>query len=131
MVSVIIPSDEKFSAYKTELKNMYENVQDKICDTNSFDFIMTNTLFYGFLHDSVLLGAIYFFVDDEGKLFLNGFAGRKHLELNLECLRMSLGWFSSEIYAEAQNKASAYCLLRCGFRRVKGKLFCYVPTSSC
>ena len=71
----------------------------------------------------MLIGAIYYFIDEEGKLFLNGFAKRKMHELCLECLKMSLKWFKGDVYAEAQNRASALCLLKCGFKREKENLF--------
>lgn len=123
MIRVLIPRDSEFCLYKDECKNLYEKVQDKIHDTNTFEFICTNTFFYMFLDGNKLIGAIYYFVDEEGKLFLNGFANRKMHKLNLECLKMSLDWFNTDIYAQAQNRASALCLLRCGFRRDKGGVF--------
>ena len=125
MVKVLIPRDSEFCLYKNECKNLYEKVQDKIHDTNTFEFICTNTFFYMFLDSNKLIGAIYYFVDEEGKLFLNGFANRKMHKLNLECLKMSLDWFNTDIYAQAQNRASALCLLRCGFRRAKEDLFVF------
>ena len=79
--------------------------------------------FAGIIEDGVLLGAIYYFMDD-GKLFLNGFASSKHHFENLYCLKLSSSWFNCDIYAEAQNRASALCLLRCGFKRVGNNLFC-------
>ena len=125
MMKVIIPKNPEFLLYKEKLKEMYEQSQDKICDSNSFDFIIHNTLFYCFIDsDGALIGAIYFFKDNN-KLFLNGYAGRKHYEENIECLRLSTTWFNCDIYAEAQNRASAMCLLRVGFKRVKDKLFVY------
>ena len=123
MINVWIPSQKEFLKYSDECKNLYEKVQDKICDTNSYEFISKNTLFYLFETDGVLIGAIYYFKDEEGKLFLNGFAKRKKHKLCLECLKMSLNWFRGCVYAEAQNRASALCLLRCGFKRVFGKTF--------
>ena len=101
---------------------MYESNQDKISDTNSFEFIRDYTLFYLFLFDKKVLGVIYYFVED-GKLFLNGFAKRKSFFKNLYCLLWSTTWFTVDIYAEAQNRASAFCLLKCGFKRVKDNLF--------
>ena len=61
---------------------------------------------------------------DDDKLFLNGFASPKHHVENLRCLSLSTTWFNTNIYAEAQNRASALCLIRCGFERVKDNLFC-------
>ena len=124
MINVWIPSDKEFELYRKQCKELYISVQNKICDTNSFEFITQNTLFYLFVNDNKLIGAIYYFTDEDGKLFLNGFANRKMHELCIKCLEMSLGWFRGSIYAEAQNRASALCLLKCGFKRVKGKLFC-------
>lgn len=123
MFQVLIPNDPAFCIYESRIKNLYEKSQDKICDTNSFDFIKNNTLFYLFVVDYKPIGAIYYFME-QGKLFLNGFAIRKNLKNNLFCLLLSTSWFSSDIYAEAQNKASAFCLLKCGFKRVKDNLFC-------
>lgn len=126
MIRAIIPKNPEFALYKDKLKEMYEQNQDKICDPNSFNFITHNTLFYCFISmDGALIGAIYFFLDDEGKLFLNAYGGRKHFDTNVECVKLSVTWFNCDIYAEAQNRASALCLLRSGFKRVKDKLFVY------
>ena len=125
MINVYIPFQVEFAKYWDECKELYENVQDKICDTNSFEFVVNNTFFYLFTVKEKLIGAIYYFVDEEGKLFLNGFANRKMHKECLECLKMSLNWFRGRIYAEAQNRASALCLLRVGFKREKGRVFVY------
>ena len=125
MINVWIPKNKEFERYKKECKKLYEKVQKDICDDNSFEFIVNNTLFYLFETEGKLIGAIYYFVDSDGRLFLNGFANRKMHFLCLECLKMSLGWFKGNIYAEAQNRASALCLLKCGFIREKGKVFRY------
>lgn len=125
MINVWIPAQSEFQQYKNECKSLYESVQDKIADTNSFDFIIYNTLFYLFETDGELIGAIYYFKDSDGKLFLNAFAKRKKHRLCLECLKMSLNWFKGRIYAEAQNRASALCLLRCGFNREDGNVFVF------
>ena len=122
MIQVLIPQNPDFKKYEKEIKALYEDNQSKICDNNSFNFIKNNTLFYLFISDGKVLGAIYYFVYDK-KLFLNGFAKRKSLAKNLFCLLWSTTWFTKDIYAEAQNKASAFCLLRCGFKRVKENLF--------
>lgn len=125
MIKTIIPNNPEFELYKDELQKMYEQNQDKIRDPNSFEFITNNTLFYCFISgDGALIGAVYFF-QENGKLYLNAYAGRKHLNSNIECLKLSTTWFNCDIYAEAQNRASALCLLRAGFKRVKDKLFVY------
>ena len=123
MIRVLIPRDKEFKKYEKWIKDLYYENQDKITDTNSFEFIRDNTFFYLFLSNESPIGAIYYF-KDEGKLFLNGFAIRKNLSQNISSLLTSTSWFSSDIYAEAQNRASAFCLLRCGFKRVEGNLFC-------
>lgn len=125
MIRVLIPSDKEFLNYKEECKRLYESCQDKIHDTNSFNFICKNTLFYMFLDENKLIGGIYYFVDEDEKLFLNGFAKRKMFKQALECLRLSTTWFKCNIYAQAQNRASALCLLRCGFKRDKENIFIY------
>ena len=123
MINVYIPTDKLFYKYKTDLEALYKSVQDKICDDNSFEFVIHNTLFYMFVSDNKLIGGIYYFIDENGKLFLNGFANRKMHQLCLECLKMSLNWFKGSIYAEAQNRASALCHLKCGFKRFKNNVF--------
>ena len=125
MINVWIPYNSEFEKFKPECKALYIKSQDKICDNNSFDFVISNTLFYLFETEGCLIGAIYYFLDEKGRLFLNGFAKRKMHYLCLECLKMSLDWFKGSIYAEAQNRASALCLLRCGFKREQGDVFKY------
>ena len=125
MIDVLIPTDVGFSFYDAELRSLYENLQDDICDTNSFEFIRDNTLFYCFLKDKTLFGAIYYFLDEDNKLYVNAFAKIKYFFEKLEVLKKSLHWFSSDIYAQAQNRASAYCLLKCGFKRLEGNLFIF------
>ena len=64
-------------------------------------------------------------LDEDNKLYVNAFAKRKYFFEKLEVLKKSLHWFSSDIYAQAQNRASAYCLLKCGFKRLEGNLFIF------
>ena len=124
MIRVLIPANSEFQKYDDELKSLYQENQKKICDTNSYEFVRDNTLFYAFLENNILFGAIYYFVDD-GKLFLNAFSKRKRQTQNINALSLSMTWFLCDIYAEAQNRASAFTLLRCGFKRTKGNLFKY------
>ena len=123
MINVLIPFQVEFEKYRKECKELYESLQDKIKDPNTFEFVCDNTLFYLFETEGDLIGGIYYFLNDDGKLYLNGFAKRKRHNLCIECLKMSLKWFKGSIYAEAQNRASALCLLKCGFIREKGNLF--------
>ena len=124
-IKVFIPYNKEFLIFKDECKALYENVQNKICDTNNFEFIIENTFFYLFVNNQKLIGAIYFFEDNDKKLYLNGFSYRKMHLLNLECLKMSLNWFACNIYAIAQNKMSKLCLKKCGFECVEGNEFMY------
>ena len=124
MLTVLIPTSPEFKKYKAQIKEVYEKCQEKICDPNSFDFVIHCTLFFSFFLDGVFIGAIYYFKEND-KLFLNAFALPKNHRANLECLQLSTTWFKKPIYAEAQNRASALCLLRCGFKRIEGNLFCY------
>ena len=123
MIRALIPINDEFNKYKYECKILYESLQDKIHDDSSFEFICKNTMFFMFLDDDKLIGAIYYFLDEDNKLFLNGFANRKMHFLCLQCLNLSLSWFTGKIYAEAQNRASALCLLKCGFKREKDNIF--------
>ena len=123
MIKVLIPSDLEFREYEGECKKLYESLQDKICDPNSFEFITNNTFFYLFTDDDRLLGGIYYFIDDKDRLFVNAFADRKTHKQNMECLKLSTKWFKGNIYAEAQNRASVLCLLRCGFKRENNNLY--------
>ena len=125
MLRVLIPTQSEFHKYEAPIKLLYEKNQEKIADTNPFEFIRDNTLFYLFLLDEKPIGAIYYFKVDD-KLYLNGFAIRKNLEANLACLKWSTTWFNCNIYAEAQNRASAYCLLKTGFKRIKENVFCLI-----
>lgn len=125
-LKILIPKDKDFFRYKNEVKKLYLENQDKINDDNTFDFICKETFFYLFLVDEKILGVIYFFQDD-GKLYLNGFAVRKFLKEKLEALKLATTWFNCKIYAEAQNKASAYCLKKVGFKKITERLYAYYP----
>ena len=48
MIRVIIPSEADFHIYENQLRLMYEKNQEKINDTNNFDFVKDNTLFYAY-----------------------------------------------------------------------------------
>jgi len=65
MIEVLIPTDSEFQKYDDELKSLYQENQKKICDTNSYEFVRDNTLFYAFLENKALFGAIYYFMEDD------------------------------------------------------------------
>ena len=123
MINVWIPVQPEFEKFRAECEELYLRSKDKITDDSLFEFVLNNTFFYLFEKGGILIGGIYYFIGIDGKLYLNGFAKRKMHALCLKCLKMSLNWFRGRVYAEAQNRASALCLLRCGFKRVKEKLF--------
>ena len=122
-INVWIPKQKEFQSFKKDCKELYESVQKEITDDSSFEFIINNTLFYLFEINGNLIGGIYYFIGLDGNLYVNGFAKRKIHLLCVECLKKSLTWFKGKVYAVAQNRASALCLLRCGFKRVRRKMF--------
>ena len=123
MINVWMPTQKEFGKFSAECKELYKSLQDKITDTSSFEYICDNTFFYLFEQDGNLIGAIYYFLKDDGKLYMNAFAKRKMHNVCMECLKKSLTWFKGRVYAEAQNRASTLCLYRCGFKRDKGNRF--------
>ena len=123
MIKYWIPVQPEFNKFRDECRELYEHLQEQITDTSSFDYVCKNTFFYLFEYNGDLIGGIYYFIKDDGNLYLNGFAKRKKHRLCMECLRMSLTWFKGRVYAEAQNRASALCLLECGFKRERDNLF--------
>ena len=125
MLKVLIPLNSDFCIFEQECRILYENSQSKIGDTNSFDFIRDNTFFFMFVNNSTFIGAIYYFIDEENKLFLNAFAKRKNHLINLKCLKMSLDWFDCDIYAQAQNRMSALCLRKCGFKKIGKNIYVF------
>ncbi len=124
MIYVRTSTDPLFNY--AECEEMYNACKDKIQD-GDFEDIVKNTMFYAFYitQTNELIGCIYYFLNGR-KLMLNAFSGRKHHELNLECLKESMNWYKERnIYANAIQPTSRLCLLRCGFERVKGNLFRY------
>ena len=82
MIKVWIPCQREFERYKAECKSLYEKLQEKIGDSNTLEFICENTLFYLFEKDGDLIGGIYYFLDEDGKLFLNAFEETCDLIMN-------------------------------------------------
>lgn len=123
MITIRKPEDKLFNY--AEVEELYNECNDRICDGNFHD-VLTSTDFYAFYIEETreLIGCIYYFFKGR-KLFVNAFARRGHHLLNLECFKYTLGWWKRNIYANAIQKESRMCVLRCGFKRVKGNLFVY------
>ena len=122
MITVRIPNDENFN-YK-ENKKLYKKFQRIMEDDQPFREVVKNTFYYSFYNDETLIGAIYCFYRDD-KLFLNAFATRHHHNENIECFKKVLSWFNCDMYAESNKKTAIYCLLKCGFKKLKDNIFIY------
>ncbi len=109
----------------TECEELYNQCKNEIQD-DDFKDVIKRTFFYSFhiWPTGEVLGCIYYFYKGK-KLYVNAFASRHHHLLNLECFKKSLEWFKCNIYAEGLHRTSRLCLLKCGFKRVKGNLFIY------
>ena len=123
MIVVRTPIDNLFNY--AECEEMYNSCRELVND-DDFRDIIKRTFFYSFVdwHSGELIGCIYFYFKNE-RLFLNGFAGRKHHLINLECLKKSLEWFDCDIFAETEHKTAKLCLLKCGFKSIGKNLFVY------
>lgn len=123
MINVRIPQDQLFNY--AECEELY-NLHRKELKDNEFDEVINNSMFYAF-HIALtgeLIGCIYYYKKGK-RTYVNAFANRGHHRLNLECFKKSLEWFTTNIYAEATEKTSRMCVLRCGFERIKDNLFVY------
>lgn len=123
MINVRTPQDSLFNY--AECEELYNSCRKELKDVE-FDEVLNNSMFYSFYIalTGELIGCIYFYKKKK-KLFVNAFARRGHHRLNLECFKKTLEWFTCNIYAEATEKTSRMCVLRCGFERIKGNLFVY------
>lgn len=93
-------------------------------ENQEFRDIVKSTFFYSFFENDKHIGCIYYYSKD-GKLFMNGLSYRgTHLQ-NLECLKMSFGWFNCDIYAQTEHKTAIFCLYRCGFKKIDNNLYKY------
>ena len=117
MIRVVTPKDMTFNY--AECEDLYNLCKDQIQD-GDFDEVINRTRFYAFYINRTqeLLGCIYYY-EIGRKLFVNGFANRHHHLINMECLKESMRWFKRNIYAKANNRMSAICLIRCGFKKEK------------
>lgn len=118
MIITKIPLNRDFNY--SECEDMYNSCKNDLQDDRDFEYLIKNTYFYSFydFKTQSLIGCIYLFHDND-KLFLNGFAGKKHHILNMECLFKVLNWFDCDIYSNGLHRNSRLCLIRAGFERVK------------
>ena len=123
MIIVRTPKDDLFN-YQ-ECKEMFDLYNDKI-DVDNYDTVLKTTHFFAFYewNKSELIGCIYFY-QQEYKLYITAFSGRHHHKLNMECLKMSLDWYTCDIYAECKQRTAQLCLRKCGFERIKKGLYVY------
>ena len=71
-----------------------------------------------------LIGCIYLFEDND-KLFICAFAGRKTHLLNIEAFKTVLNFYNRDIYAETKHKTAIYCILKVGFKKIGDNLYKY------
>lgn len=123
MIVVRTPEHPLFNY--AECKEMFDKYNDKI-DVDDYDTVLKTTHFFSFIdwNKGELIGCIYFY-QDEDKVFVSAFAGRKHHLTNLECLKKSLNWYKCDIYAECKEKTAIFCLLKCGFEKIGKNLYVY------
>lgn len=122
MIKVYIPSDREFN-YK-ECKKLFKKYRKQINDNQEFRDIVANTFFYSFFDDDKYIGCIYFYQKND-KLFVNAYAKRHMHKLTIECFKMSLDWFTGDIYAQTTRKTAILCLLRSGFKKIQQDLYKY------
>lgn len=123
MITIRKPDDKLFNY--AEVKELYERCNEYIKD-DEFNDVINNTEFYAFYIAKTreLMGCIYYFWKGR-RLFVNAFAERGHHLLNLECFKLTLSWWKVNVYANAIQKTSRLCVLKCGFEKVKDNLYVY------
>lgn len=121
-MEVITPLSKKFEYIK--VKQLWEQFKHKLDDGGNFDFLLTNTHFFSFYSNEILMGCICFYEKDN-KLFLNAFSNRKQHEKNMLCLKISLTFYNCDIYAECKQKPAIICLLKAGFKKIDTNLYKY------
>lgn len=122
MINVLIPINKGFN-FK-ECKKLFHKYKRDIKDKRKFRDIVETTFFYSFFDDEKFIGCIYYYYEDS-KLYINAYAHRHNHNINLQCLNMSLKWFTCDIYARTEHKTAALCLLRCGFKKISNNLYKY------
>ncbi len=119
---ILTPKDNLFNY--DEAKKLYEQSVKSLQDTNSFDEILERNHFFSFYIEKKFIGCIYFY-DIDGKLFFNGFAGRKTHKQNIECIKSVLKFYNCDIYARSTKKPAILCLLKAGFKKIDDSTYKY------
>lgn len=123
MIYCYTPFDNGFPYAKA--KEMYEKNQELVEDSNTFEGVLNNTLFFAFMEEEKLIGCIYYYMLEDGLWYVNAFAGRKTHLTNLKCLKWSLNGFKNDIYAKTHHKTAKLCLNRLGFEKINENLYKY------
>lgn len=123
MMRVIIPLNKEFDF--EECKIMYNFYQPLVKDEASFEEVIRDTLFYSIYDDGKLSLCVYFYDDDNGKLWVNGYGIRKNHLFNKKSFKQVLGWFNCDIWAESYQKPAIYGLLSCGFKKYKDGIYVF------
>lgn len=123
MIIVRTPEHELFNY--AECREMFDKHRE-VLDVDDFDTVIKTTHFFSFYNwnTAELIGCIYFYRQGR-RTYVTAFAGRGHHELNLACFRKSLEWYKCNIYAENVQPTARYCILKCGFEKVKDNLYVY------
>lgn len=124
LIVVRTPKNRLFNY--TECEELFNENKEDLGTNESFRQVLRNSDFYSFydFRKSELLGCIYYYTLGK-RLMVNAFATRGHHEVNLDCFRDSLKWYTCDVYAKALHRTSKMCLHRCGFKRLKGNLYKY------
>jgi len=86
--------------------------------------MINNSFVYSCFKDDTFIGVLCYFLKDN-KRFVCAFGNRKHHLENLEILKESLTWFSSDIYAETSQRLVRLLLLKSGFKKINDNTFIY------
>lgn len=109
---ILIQTDDDFNYRECEV--LYNENCRFMHNSCSFKDIVYNSHFYSFYKNDILVGCVYV-VNEDGKLFLNGFSKRKNHKFNIEAVKKVLSFYNCEIYAKTVNKTAKFLLKKCGF----------------
>ena len=121
-MKILTPTDKGFDC--DTYKKYFLKYKNLINDDNDFESIINDTLFYAFHTDEGnFVSCAYYYLKEDGKLYLNAFGVRKMHEFNIEALKTMFNWFNCDIYATTPHKTAILCLLRAGFEKINNELY--------